>query len=48
MATAAKSKDLRQYKSRFFFIVDQVLALSSSINFVRKVGNLAPNFKQIA
>ena len=48
MATGAKTKDLRQYKSRFSLIVDQVLAVASSINLVRKVKNLAPNFKQRA
>ena len=35
--------NLRQYKSRFSSIVEQVLAFASSINLVREVGNMLLN-----
>ena len=37
----------QQYKSRFSPIVEQILPFASSINLVREVKNLSPNFKRI-
>ena len=48
MTTVANAENLRQYKSRFPFIVEQILSFSSSTNLVREVKNLALNFKRIA
>ena len=48
MTTATNAENLRQYKSRFPFIVEQILAFASSTNLVREVKNLALNFKRIA
>ena len=48
MATATNAENLRQYKSRFYLIVEQILAFDSSTKLVREVKNLSPNFKQIA
>ena len=48
MATATNVEKLRQYKSRFSLIVEQVLDFTSSINLVRENKNLPPNFKRIA
>ena len=42
------AENLRQYKSRFFLILEQILAFVSSTNLVKEVKNLPPNFKQIA
>ena len=39
---------LQQYKSRFSVIVEQIPAVASSINLVRKFKNVSPNFKRIA
>ena len=47
MTAATNAENLRQLKSRFSLIVEQVLAFSSRTNFVRKVKNLTPNFKRI-
>ena len=45
MTTKTNAENLRQYKSRFSFIVEQILAFASSTNLVREVQNLPPNFK---
>ena len=37
----------QQDKSRFSPIVEQILPFASSINLVREVKNLSPNFKRI-
>ena len=41
------TEKLRQYKTRFSLIVEQILVSPSSTNLVRKVENLSPNFKWI-
>ena len=48
MTTTTSAENLRQYKSRFSFNVEQVLAFASSTNLVREVKNLSPNFQEIA
>ena len=40
-----KCRNLRQYKIRFSFIVEQILAFTSSPNMVRKVKNLPLNLQ---
>ena len=47
MTTKTNAENLQQYKSRFYFIVDRMLAFDLSTNLVRKVKNLPPNFKEI-
>ena len=47
MATTTNGETLRQYKSRFSLVVEQILAFSSSTYLVRKVKSLHPDFKQI-
>ena len=47
MTTKVNAKNLRQYKSRFSLIVEQILAFPSSTNLVRKVNDLSLNFKRI-
>ena len=48
MTMTTNAENLRQYKSIFSFIAKHMLAFTSSINLVREVKNLLPNFKQIA
>ena len=48
MSTTTNADKLRQYKIRFSLIVEQILVFASSINLVRDVKNLSPNFKRIA
>ena len=43
MATPTNAENLRQYKSRFSLIVEQILAFPSNTNFFRIVKNLSPN-----
>ena len=38
--------NLRQHESRIFFIVEQVLALTSSTNLVREVTELVSKFQK--
>ena len=40
MTTTANVENLRQYKSRFSLIVNQIMAFASNTNFVREVKNL--------
>ena len=48
MIATTNAENLRQYKIRFSFIVEQILAdFDSSPNMVREVKNLSPDFKQI-
>ena len=47
MTAIKDAKNLQQYKSRFSFTKEQILALVSSTNMVRQV-KVSPNFKQIA
>ena len=47
MTTATNAENLRQYKSKFFLIVEQILAFAWSTNFIREVKNLSRNFKRI-
>ena len=46
MTTIANAKNLRQYKSRFSLIVEQILAFASSTNFVKELKNMSFSFKQ--
>ena len=48
MKTTTNAENLRQYKSRFSLIIEQILAFPLNTNLVRKVENLSPNFKRIA
>ena len=48
MITTTNAENSRQYKGRFSLTVEQILAVTTSINLVREVGNLSLNFKQIA
>ena len=48
MTTATNAENLRQYKSRFPLIVEQILAFTSSTDLVEEIKNLSPNFKRIA
>ena len=48
MTTKTNAENLRQYKSRFPLIVDQMLAFTTSTNLVREVKNMYLHFKQIA
>ena len=47
-ANTTNAKNLRQYKSKFSLIIEQILTFSSSTDLVTKVENLPPNFKRIA
>ena len=48
MTTTTNAENLRQYKSRFSLIVEQIVTFASSNNLIREVKSLSPNFKQIA
>ena len=48
MTTITNAKNLHQFSSRFYFIVEQILAFASNPNMVEEVENLTRNFKQIA
>ena len=48
MTTTTNAENLRQYKSRFPLIVEQILAFTSSTDLVEEIKNLSPNFKRIA
>ena len=43
-----KSRNLKQYKSRFSLIVEQMQTFALSINLVMEVKNLFQNVKQFA
>ena len=45
MTTSTNTENLRQYKSRFSLIVEEIQRFPSSTNLVREV---SPNFKRIA
>ena len=45
MATTTNAESLRQYKIRFSLIVEQMLLFNSSLNMLREVKNISPNFK---
>ena len=44
MTTSTNAENLRQYKSRFSLIVEQIQAFPSSTNLAREVKNLSLNF----
>ena len=46
MRATRNAENLRQYKIRFPLIEAQILDFPSSLNMVREVKNLSPNFKQ--
>ena len=48
MTTAGNTENLREYKSGFCLIVEQILAFPWETNLFRKVKNMFPNFKRIA
>ena len=48
MKKTTDAKNVRQNKSRFFLIVEQILAFPSSTGLIKKVKNLSPCFKKIA
>ena len=43
MATKTNAENLRQYKNRFFLIVEQILVFALSGNLVGTVKNFSPN-----
>ena len=47
MTAATNTENLQQFKSRFFFIVEQIMAFPSSLDMVQEVKNMSANFKQI-
>ena len=48
MTTTTNAENLRQCKSRFSLIVEQILVLAASINLVREVKNLFPDSNRLA
>ena len=48
MTTTINAKNLRQCKSKFSLIAEQIQASPSRTNLVREVKNLPPTFKGIA
>ena len=48
MTTTRNAENLRQYKSRFYSIVEQTLTFASGTNLVSEVKNFSPDFKRIA
>ena len=48
MTTTTNAENLRQYKSTFSLILEQILPFPSNANLVRKAMNLSPDFKGIA
>ena len=48
MTTKVNAKNLRQYKKRVSFIVEQILAFSSNTNLVIEVRNLPQNLERIS
>ena len=48
MTTTTNAEYLRQYKSRFSLIVEQIMALPSrGLTWLKKVKNLSSNFERI-
>ena len=47
MTTITNAEQLRQYKSRFPVIVEQILAFASSTNLVREVKSMSTNVKRL-
>ena len=45
MTTTTNAENVRQYKTTFSLIVEQMLAFPLDTNLVRKVKNLSPNFQ---
>ena len=48
MTATKNTENLRQYKIRFSFIAEQLLAFASHPNMMKEVKNLSPDFKQTA
>ena len=48
MTAMTNAENLRQYKSTFSLIVEQILAFVSSTNLAREVKNLSLSFKRTA
>ena len=48
MTTTTNAENLQQYRSKFSFFVEQMVAFASSTNLVREFKNLYGNFKRIA
>ena len=48
MTAITTAENLRQFKIRFFFILEQILNFASSPNMIEEAKNLSSNFKQIA
>ena len=48
MTTTTNAENLRQYKSRFPLIVEQILAFFSSTSLVREFDDLSLSFIRIA
>ena len=46
MKTITNAENLRQYKSRFSLIAEEMLAFASSTNRVKEVRTLTPNLMQ--
>ena len=48
MTTTINAENLRQYKSRVFLVIEQILVFALNTNLIMEVENLPPNFKPIA
>ena len=48
MTAITTAENLRQFKIRFFFILEQILNFASNPNMVEEAKSLSSNFKQIA
>ena len=48
MTATTNTENLRQYKSGFSLVVEQILALVTSTDSVREDKNLSLNFKRLA
>ena len=48
MKATRNAKNLRQYKSKFSLVVEEILTFALSTNLVREAKNFSPDFKRIA
>ena len=46
MTATTCADNLPQNEIRFFLLVEQILAVASSLNMISELKNLSPNFKQ--
>ena len=48
MTMTANTENVKQYKSRFSLIAEEILDFAFITKLVREVKNMPPNFKRIA